>query len=213
MRKRGRIDPSKEVVPTVKVILAGDAGVGKTTFLRRHWVGDFSMGQRGASCSVASIVCTTSRGRIQLDCWDTHGQERFGAVRDGYFIGAKAAIIMFDLTCSQNISMWNRDIHRVCGDIPMCIVGNKADIADGVMRSAAVRRYVRKGLNYTTISNFANYNTHAPLELLASALLEDPFLTFYPGFPPKSLAVLRPEQLAKAEKCIRREGTEALPSE
>ena len=65
----------------------------------------------------------TSNGPINLSVWDTAGPEKFGGLRDGYYIGSHAAIIMFDLTCRstyRNVPSWLRDIRRVCGpNIPI----------------------------------------------------------------------------------------------
>ena len=33
-----------------------------------------------------------------LQVWDTAGQEKFGGLRDGYYIQGQCAIIMFDVT-------------------------------------------------------------------------------------------------------------------
>ena len=40
----------------------------------------------------------TTEGRMILNVWDTAGQEKFGGMRDGYYVGGECAIIMFDLT-------------------------------------------------------------------------------------------------------------------
>lgn len=40
----------------------------------------------------------TDLGQVIFNCWDTAGQEKFGGLRDGYYIGGQAAIIMFDVT-------------------------------------------------------------------------------------------------------------------
>jgi len=60
--------------PTFKVILVGDGGVGKTTFLRRHLTGEFeqkyivTMG-----VDVHRVSFQTNRGGIVFNCWDTAG--------------------------------------------------------------------------------------------------------------------------------------------
>ena len=72
----------------------------------------------------------TSRGPIKFNVWDTAGQEKFGGLRDGYYIQAQCAIIMFDVTAMStynNVPVWHRDLERVCGDIPIVLCGNKVD--------------------------------------------------------------------------------------
>ena len=58
---------------------------------------------------------TTNRGPIRFYCWDTAGQEKFGGLRDGYYIHGKCAIIMFDVTSRltyKNVPTWHRDLCR-----------------------------------------------------------------------------------------------------
>ena len=40
----------------------------------------------------------TNYGSIMFNCWDTAGQEKFGGLRDGYYIQGQCTIIMFDVT-------------------------------------------------------------------------------------------------------------------
>ena len=40
---------------------------------------------------------------------------------------------MFDLTSRdtyKNVSKWHKDLTKVCPKIPICLVGNKADVKD-----------------------------------------------------------------------------------
>ena len=50
-------------------------------------------------------------GGIQFDVWDTAGQEKFGGLRDGYYINGQCGIIMFDVTSRityKNVPNWHR---------------------------------------------------------------------------------------------------------
>jgi GTP-binding nuclear protein Ran len=65
--------------------------------------------------------------------WDTAGQEKFGGLRDGYYIQGQCAIIMFDVTgriTYKNVPVWYRDLMRVCEHIPIVLVGNKVDVKE-----------------------------------------------------------------------------------
>lgn len=85
--------------PKMKLILVGDGGVGKTTFVKRHRTGEF---EKKYEATVGVVVHPlpfyTSVGPVIFNCWDTAGQEKFGGLRDGYYIGGDSAIIMFDVT-------------------------------------------------------------------------------------------------------------------
>merc|ERR1712033_106757 len=51
---------------------------------------------------VHPLVFHTNRGAIRFNVWDTAGQEKFGGLRDGYYIQGQCAIIMFDVTAKSN---------------------------------------------------------------------------------------------------------------
>ena len=55
-------------------------------------------------------------GGIQFDVWDTAGQEKFGGLRDGYYINGQCGIIMFDVTSRityKNVPNWHRMLFSV----------------------------------------------------------------------------------------------------
>ena len=83
----------------------------------------------------------TNRGAIQFNCWDTAGQEKFGGLRDGYYIQGQCAIIMFDVTSRvtyKNVPSWHRDLVRVCENIPIVLCGNKVDIKDLKVKAKSI---------------------------------------------------------------------------
>jgi len=66
-----------------------------------------------------------------FNVWDTAGQEKFGGLRDGYYIQGQCGIIMFDVTARityKNVPNWHRDLERVCENIPIVLCGNKVDV-------------------------------------------------------------------------------------
>ncbi len=68
-----------------KLVLVGDGGVGKTTFVKRHKTGEFEkkyVPTLGAEVNPIDFV--TKKGRILFNVWDTAGQEKYAGLRDGY---------------------------------------------------------------------------------------------------------------------------------
>ena len=62
--------------------------------------------------SELSADITQNLGPIQFDVWDTAGQEKFGGLRDGYYINGQCGIIMFDVTSRityKNVPNWHRE--------------------------------------------------------------------------------------------------------
>ena len=74
-------------MPTFKCVLVGDGGTGKTTFVKRHLTGEFEKKYVATlGVEVHPLVFHTNRGAIRFNVWDTAGQEKFGGLRDGYYI-------------------------------------------------------------------------------------------------------------------------------
>lgn len=178
---------------TVKLVLVGDGGTGKTTFVKRHLTGEFEKKYVGKQeykrfnilatlgVEVHPLKFCTNRGRIQFNVWDTAGQEKFGGLRDGYYIEGKCAIIMFDVTSRvtyKNVPNWHRDLVRVCENIPIVLCGNKVDIKDRKVKAKTITFHRKKNLQYYDISAKSNYNFEKPFLWLARKLFGDPNLEF-----------------------------------
>lgn len=72
-------------VPEFKLVLVGDGGVGKTTFVKRHKSGEFEKVYHATvGAEVHPMPFNTSRGKIIFNVWDTAGQEKYLGLRDGY---------------------------------------------------------------------------------------------------------------------------------
>ena len=170
------------IVATFKLILVGDGGTGKTTFVKRHLTGEFEKRYIATvGVDVHPLTFTTNRGKICFNCWDTAGQEKFGGLRDGYYIMGNCAIIMFDVTSRntyKNVPNWYRDIVRVCDIIPIVLVGNKIDSADRQVKPKMITFHRHKSLQYYDISAKSNYNFEKPFLWLAKRLANDPNLEF-----------------------------------
>ena len=117
---------------------------------------------------------TTNLGQIQFDVWDTAGQEKFGGLRDGYYINGQCGIIMFDVTSRityKNVPNWHRDLVRVCENIPIVLTGNKVDVKERKVKAKTITFHRKKNLQYYDISAKSNYNFEKPFLWLARKLV------------------------------------------
>ena len=173
-----------------KLILVGDGGVGKTTFVSRHLTGEYEkkyIATIGAQLN--TVYFDTTKGRIKFNIWDTAGQEKFGGLRDMYYEKSDCAILMFDLTSRityKNIPKWYSDITRICEKIPMCLVGNKCELSERKVKDKAIR-FRKENIKYFEISCKNNNNFELPFLNLIKKLLNDDSVKFI-----KSTAELPP---------------------
>lgn len=156
-------------MPTFKCVLVGDGGTGKTTFVKRHLTGEFEKKYVATlGVEVHPLVFHTNRGPIRFNVWDTAGQEKFGGLRDGYYIQGQCAIIMFDVTSRvtyKNVPNWHRDLVRVCEGIPIVLCGNKVDIKDRKVKAKTIVFHRKKNLQvrahcHSLISIFQTVSKH-----------------------------------------------------
>ena len=163
-----------------KLVVIGDGGVGKTTFVKRHLTGEFQkpyIPTRGAECNIIDFF--TTHGKIRFHIWDTAGQEKFGNLRECYYIGAHCAIIMFDLTSRQtykNVPKWHKDLVKICENIPIVLVGNKADVKERKLKARQINFHRKRSLQYFDVSAKSNYQYEKPFLWLLKQLVGDPNL-------------------------------------
>jgi len=211
---------STQVPPnaTFKLVLIGDGSTGKTTFVKRHLTGEFErkyVPTLGAE--VHPLIFHTNLGPLCFNVWDTAGQEKFGGLRDVYYIQGQCAIIMFDVTSRmtyKNVPNWHRDVVRVCGTtIPIVLTGNKVDIKDRKVKAKQITFHRKRNLQYYDISAKSNYNFEKPFlwlaRKLAGANLE---FVESPALKPAEVQ-LDHAQMAEYEKELHEAANVALPDD
>mmetsp|Transcript_13475 Transcript_13475/g.13040 ORF Transcript_13475/g.13040 Transcript_13475/m.13040 type:complete len:215 (+) Transcript_13475:97-741(+) len=192
-------------IPEFKMILVGDGGVGKTTFVRRHLTGEFEKRYVATlGVEVHPLKFFTNLGPIQFNVWDTAGQEKFGGLRDGYYIQGQCAIIMFDVTSRityRSVPNWHRDLTRVCENIPIVLCGNKVEVKDRKVKAKQITFHRKKNLQYFEISAKNNYNFEKPFIWIARKLAGNNELVFVeaPALAPPE-AVIDMNQMAKYQQ-------------
>ena len=107
----------------IKLVLVGDGDVGKSTLVERL-----------CNRSFDSIYSATLGVEVypwgNYIIWDTAGKEKFGGLRDGYYINANLAIIMVDATSeitAKSIKNWYSDLKRATPNVKIGILVNKID--------------------------------------------------------------------------------------
>ncbi|KAM7206953.1 Ras family domain containing protein [Rhypophila sp. PSN 637] len=167
----------------------------QTTFVKRHLTGEFEKKYMATlGVEVHPLGFTTNFGQIQFDVWDTAGQEKFGGLRDGYYINGQCGIIMFDVTSRityKNVPNWHRDLTRVCENIPIVLCGNKVDVKERKVKAKTITFHRKKNLQYYDISAKSNYNFEKPFLWLARKLVGNTALEFVaaPALAPPTAVV------------------------
>jgi Ras-related protein Rab-7A len=118
--------------------------VGKTSLMNRYSTGKFTGQYKatiGADFLSKEIAVTMPNGERKvcvLQIWDTAGQERFQSLGQGFYRGADACILVYDITDPEsldNLNHWRTDfLNQVGGSMsnlaqsfPFVVLGNKMD--------------------------------------------------------------------------------------
>ncbi|XP_039553216.1 ras-related protein Rab-18-B-like isoform X1 [Passer montanus] len=121
---------------TLKLLLVGDSGVGKSSLLRRFTDGAFEPHLTptvGIDFKVKKMVVD---GRaVQLAIWDTAGQERFRTVTPSYYRGAQGVVLVYDVTRKATftgLGGWLNELemYTTSSSTVKMLVGNKTDKPD-----------------------------------------------------------------------------------
>lgn len=118
---------------TCKIIFLGDAGVGKSSILRRYHRQSFTNSYESTIGVDFFCKFTTYKGRsYKLNIWDTAGQERFNSLIKSYFTESSLAVVVFDITdigSFNNVDKWI-NLYFEYSDIqkPLLLVGNKCEL-------------------------------------------------------------------------------------
>ncbi len=121
-----------------KILLLGDAAVGKTSLVQRFVHDRFESSYLMTIGMEPSekLVALEDGTKVALSIWDLAGQERFQFIRHTFYTGAKAALLVYDLTRAatlKNAQKWSKEFVENCGkDVVKILVGNKEDLKDQV---------------------------------------------------------------------------------
>ncbi|XP_074689475.1 ras-related protein Rab-18 [Strix aluco] len=132
--RAGRADGMDEdVLTTLKILIIGESGVGKSSLLLRFTDDTFDP-ELAATIGVDFKVKTISvdGNKAKLAIWDTAGQERFRTLTPSYYRGAQGVILVYDVTRRDTfvkLDNWLNELETYCtrNDIVKMLVGNKID--------------------------------------------------------------------------------------
>ncbi|OHS99961.1 small GTP-binding protein [Tritrichomonas foetus] len=115
---------------SLKVILVGSSGVGKTSLVSAYFDNPFENQElptvAPASCT-ATVTLDNAR-KVDLQIWDTAGQERFQSISQMFYRDSHVAFVCYDIENTESIDQW---VERVRQSVPECViflVTTKADL-------------------------------------------------------------------------------------
>ena len=121
---------------SLKVVLLGESGVGKTSIISQLMEQEFNDEQTattGATFSTKTMVFD-NKG-ICFEIWDTAGQEKYRALTKMFYKDAGAAILVYDITRQASFeelkNYWANQVkENAPKKIVLAVAANKSDLID-----------------------------------------------------------------------------------
>jgi small GTP-binding protein len=120
-----------------KIVVIGDANVGKTNIIRRIMGEDFremeaTIGVEFMYINIKNIDKDDPRKTMSIQIWDTSGAERYKAITTTHIRGADGAYIVYDISNENSfnhLNYWYNCIKDAADkDIIIFLIGNKSDL-------------------------------------------------------------------------------------
>jgi len=166
---------------TVNIMIMGDAGVGKTSYINRLCSGDFEYKYEDTrGIMLQGMTVDTTVGNIRMNLCEFGGQDLYSEIYDDLPVwrDVSACILMFSLTSKnsfRNLNKWIRKLERNVRVVPPIILcGMKCDFG-GVecVSYLDLEPYLQKGIKYYEISSKSLYNLEKPLQEIIRTLFKN----------------------------------------
>eukprot|EP01105_Mastigella_eilhardi_P004678 TRINITY_DN1624_c0_g1_i9.p1 TRINITY_DN1624_c0_g1~~TRINITY_DN1624_c0_g1_i9.p1 ORF type:complete len:199 (-),score=35.41 TRINITY_DN1624_c0_g1_i9:128-724(-) len=133
--------------PVYKIMLLGNAGVGKSSLVHRFADNTFN-GTYTATIGIdfKTRAVELDGQRIKLQIWDTAGQERYRNITAAYYRGADGVVLVYDIADEksfQDVRCWMANIQMNSAEnVPVVLLGNKCDLEDTRVVTAVLGKQV-----------------------------------------------------------------------
>ena len=163
-----------------KIVLLGDTAVGKSCLTVRFVRNEYSEFQEPTIGAAFLAKNINYQGQnLKLEIWDTAGQERYRSLAPMYYRGAKAAVVVYDITKKDTLTGAKSWIAELQSRQPGCViilVGNKVDLNKSrTIDADEVKEYARSHhLIHTEASAKTGHNVEEIFNIICREILAQP---------------------------------------
>lgn len=139
-----------DILTTIKILIIGESGVGKSSLMLRFTDDDFDQDQAlTIGVDFKTKIVDIDGVKVKLAIWDTAGQERFRTLTPSYYRDAQGAVLVYDVTkfsTFQKLESWlnELEIYNTKPNMAKILVGNKIDQKNRELTREDGARFARK---------------------------------------------------------------------
>ncbi|PRT54097.1 Vacuolar protein sorting-associated protein 21 [Wickerhamiella sorbophila] len=127
------MESSVKPTTSVKLVLLGEAAVGKSSLVLRFVSDDFQENKEPTiGAAFLTQKCTLANRVVKFEIWDTAGQERFASLAPMYYRNAQSAVVVYDVTKPASFIRARHWVNELKSqgspNIIIALVGNKLDL-------------------------------------------------------------------------------------
>lgn len=157
--------------PTLKLVLAGDGGVGKTTMVY-NLIGKQTITRMTRGVSIETLKIDVDNGKqVKVVCWDLGGQPQFRFFLEDFLGGADLALFVFDLNRYSSLKNLEEDwVPMFQKEVPnlkkAVMVGNKLDLGQTIDDEEIERIAGKLFMTYIKVSAKEGTNLDKIIEII-----------------------------------------------
>ena len=126
-------DDEEQSQNSIKVILVGDSGTGKTNLIGVATGQPFNPESfTTINCSYIQFKININETEYRVNLWDTMGQEKYKSITKIFFKNAKIVLFVYDVTQREtfnSLTNWKKIIDDILGNVHLiAVVANKCDL-------------------------------------------------------------------------------------
>ena len=166
-----------------KIIIIGDASVGKTALLSKYLKGVFPKSPLSTIATefATKIIQIKEGGYIKAQIWDTAGEEKYKSITYHHYKKSVGGLIVYDITKKltfENVKNWYNDlITKAEKGCIIALVGNKLDLVE---RNGSNREVLKEEAQaYAEDNHMLFYETSAYNGTNINDIFEDLMQTIY----------------------------------
>ena len=157
----------------LKVVLAGNGGIGKTTLAKKFCYNVYCEDEGLTVGSEVFIKKYKINGKDEyLQIWDLGGQDHFRFLLNGLIYGAKGAVLGFDVRRRKSYSdlkEWVELLRKASPDLPIVLIATKKDLPyHPTLNPDLGRKFVEENnlIDFAEISSKEDIDIDLPFKML-----------------------------------------------